>query len=260
MESKWSSFNHSLPMLGHWSMFTWDYWHPLQCNFTENAQNINYEAYGINELIFSSMDCDAMSSGWIVVKHWAIHIEKNSKIQPKAYHQWDHLLFMMGIPILLRQHLYIASPAHHHFCYWVSYCGIYHTIQYALTLPCGQLSRVRYPMCHVYSGSNLILWCSCQGYICGMSQPFPGWVVFRKHQNIFAFSVSTVSWNTSSWKTSIFIANTVATDDLRKQGVWGINRHPDSKVHGANMRPIWGRQDPGGPHVGHMNLAIWCQG
>ena len=31
----------------------------------------------------------------------------------------------------------------------------------------------------------------------------------------------------------------------------------DSKVHGANMGPIWGRQDPGGPHVGPMNLAIW---
>ena len=23
------------------------------------------------------------------------------------------------------------------------------------------------------------------------------------------------------------------------------------------MRPIWGRQDPGGPHVGPMNFAIW---
>ena len=35
---------------------------------------------------------------------------------------------------------------------------------------------------------------------------------------------------------------------------------PDSKVHGANMGPIWGRQDPGGPHVGPMNRAIWvCQ-
>ena len=31
----------------------------------------------------------------------------------------------------------------------------------------------------------------------------------------------------------------------------------DSKVHGANMRPIWGRQDPGGPHVDPMNFAIW---
>ena len=32
--------------------------------------------------------------------------------------------------------------------------------------------------------------------------------------------------------------------------------YPDSKVHGANMGPIWGRQDPGGPHVGPMNFAI----
>ena len=32
---------------------------------------------------------------------------------------------------------------------------------------------------------------------------------------------------------------------------------PDSKVHGANMGPIWGQQDPGGPHVGPMSLAIW---
>ena len=32
---------------------------------------------------------------------------------------------------------------------------------------------------------------------------------------------------------------------------------PDCKVHGANMGPIWGRQDPGGSHVGPMNLAIW---
>ena len=31
---------------------------------------------------------------------------------------------------------------------------------------------------------------------------------------------------------------------------------PNSKVHGANMGPIWGRQDPGGPHVGLMNFAF----
>ena len=35
------------------------------------------------------------------------------------------------------------------------------------------------------------------------------------------------------------------------------NTYPDSKVHGANMGPIWGRQDPVGPHVGPMNFAIW---
>ena len=33
--------------------------------------------------------------------------------------------------------------------------------------------------------------------------------------------------------------------------------NPDNKVQGANMGPIWGRQDPGGPHVGPMNFVIW---
>ena len=32
---------------------------------------------------------------------------------------------------------------------------------------------------------------------------------------------------------------------------------PDSKVYGANMGPILGRQDPGVSHVGPMNFAIW---
>ena len=32
---------------------------------------------------------------------------------------------------------------------------------------------------------------------------------------------------------------------------------PNSKVHGANMGPIWGRQDPGGPQIGPMNFVIW---
>ena len=36
-----------------------------------------------------------------------------------------------------------------------------------------------------------------------------------------------------------------------------VQNNPDSKVHGANMGHIWGRQDPGGPHVGPMNFAIW---
>ena len=35
-----------------------------------------------------------------------------------------------------------------------------------------------------------------------------------------------------------------------------VQNPPDSKVHVANMGPIWGRQDPGGPHVGPMNFAV----
>ena len=35
-------------------------------------------------------------------------------------------------------------------------------------------------------------------------------------------------------------------------------KNTDSKAHGANMGPIWDRQDPGGPHVGPMNFVIWA--
>ena len=38
---------------------------------------------------------------------------------------------------------------------------------------------------------------------------------------------------------------------------WLDTSVPDNKVHGAYMGPTWGRQDPGGPHVGHTNIAIW---
>ena len=41
---------------------------------------------------------------------------------------------------------------------------------------------------------------------------------------------------------------------------WTWLSFPDSKVHGANMGPIWGRQYPGGPNVGPMNFAIWAIG
>ena len=33
-----------------------------------------------------------------------------------------------------------------------------------------------------------------------------------------------------------------------------IKLYPDSKVHGDNMGPIWGRQVPGGSHVGPWTL------
>ena len=32
--------------------------------------------------------------------------------------------------------------------------------------------------------------------------------------------------------------------------------YPDNKGIGDNTGPTWGRHDPGGPHVGHVNLAI----
>ena len=50
--------------------------------------------------------------------------------------------------------------------------------------------------------------------------------------------------NCLAWKLSISVVHVIFYD---------LSTHfildPDSKVHGANMGPIWGRQDPGGPHV-----------
>ena len=43
----------------------------------------------------------------------------------------------------------------------------------------------------------------------------------------------------------------------RQHSGTNLNENPHSKVHGANMGPIWGRQDPGGPHVDPKNFAIW---
>ena len=52
-----------------------------------------------------------------------------------------------------------------------------------------------------------------------------------------------------------FVARTAEYTKALNIHEYSIN--PDSKVHGSNMGPIWGRQDPGGPHVGPTNFAIW---
>ena len=44
---------------------------------------------------------------------------------------------------------------------------------------------------------------------------------------------------------------------IRKTKWLDVEYNPDSKAHGANMGPICGRQNPGGPHVGPKNFAIW---
>ena len=91
----------------------------------------------------------------------------------------------------------------------------------------------------------------------------------------------------SIWKTKIVIENWISCTRCHRHGIFQVRRapleklitltgswwlfdhyflsrpqfivqrDPDSKVHGANMGPIWGRQDPAGPHVGPMNFAIW---
>ena len=66
--------------------------------------------------------------------------------------------------------------------------------------------------------------------------------------------VSVIVWGT---RTCIRRKQVHGTYQCPRWLIWFyVQYYPDSKVHGANMGPIWGRQDPGGPHVGPMNLAI----
>ena len=62
-------------------------------------------------------------------------------------------------------------------------------------------------------------------------------------------------FNGQAWIYNIFVFQKANAKDM---SVTCESIHiPDSKVHGVNMGPIWGQQDPGGPHVGPMNFAIW---
>ena len=58
---------------------------------------------------------------------------------------------------------------------------------------------------------------------------------------------------------TLFVLIIFRTDEemiRRIQQTGPLITNPDSKVHWANMGPIWGRQDPGGPDVGPMNFVI----
>ena len=65
---------------------------------------------------------------------------------------------------------------------------------------------------------------------------------------------------TISWCQTTYHPGDIAVTPTQQWSLPEIKKgYPDSKVHGANMGPIWGRQNPGGPHVGPMNLAIWVR-
>ena len=65
-----------------------------------------------------------------------------------------------------------------------------------------------------------------------------------------------------AWRHHVMVTlfASVALKVQTRKALWRLHKCktiPNSKVHGANMGPIWGRQDTGGPHVGPMNDAIW---
>ena len=63
------------------------------------------------------------------------------------------------------------------------------------------------------------------------------------------------SWPFIDEKHKLWTKNQLTmTDSLSLPLSLSPSLSPGTKVHGANMGPISGRQDPGGPHVGPMNL------
>ena len=78
-----------------------------------------------------------------------------------------------------------------------------------------------------------------------------------KHYHITLFSYKGIhpSCGTISCPWPIYNNQSGLLDDvINLVDLWKV---PDSKVHGANMGPTWGRKAPGGPYVGDMNFAIW---
>ena len=58
------------------------------------------------------------------------------------------------------------------------------------------------------------------------------------NMEIFAFFIISPHWEGAG------------SSNSRRKRHTSIYNNPDSKIHRANVGPIWGRQDPFGPHVG----------
>ena len=80
--------------------------------------------------------------------------------------------------------------------------------------------------------------------------------MFLDHPNFILPDISGFQ-SQSNGDDSLSHSSAAAILNTGKESI-AVQTYPDSKVHGANMGPIWGRQGPGGPHVGPMNFIIWC--
>ena len=93
----------------------------------------------------------------------------------------------------------------------------------------------------------------------GRFYPYPSWLLhwhWQWNNNMIARTPVEQPW----W-IRIRRSQTSATNPQHNHSKTNHNECvyicPDSKVHEANMGPIWGRQDPGRPHIGPMKFAIW---
>ena len=74
--------------------------------------------------------------------------------------------------------------------------------------------------------------------------------------NVHAHLCEKMIANIQHWGSHLQL-NRSSSAQAQSGNAWEIRvGDPDSKVHGANMRPTWVLSAPDGPHVGPMNLAI----
>ena len=126
--------------------------------------------------------------------------------------------------------------------------------------PSGVRCKPSIRVCSVYSAVLLVLMTSWNRSAFRITGPLwrdstgHWWFPFTKGQWDRPLMFCEVSTKTMLSK------HTLLAGDLWHHGIHLISLQwypPDNKVHGANMGLIWGRQYPGGPHVGHRNLASW---
>ena len=134
---------------------------------------------------------------------------------------WDHLIFMMGLPILVRRHLYIEKDELLH----------WHTSKYTAMF------------LHEYHQSKTRVI-----YNLNMSTSYQ----INGHIKMHAYRTHYLSNLNFQQDTNLSSAK-----GLRKSLVQYIHNTPDSKVHGANMGATGVLLAQDGSHVGLMNLAIW---
>ena len=107
---------------------------------------------------------------------------------------------------------------------------------------------IREVFCHSSLGNKPITWASVDPYQCRH-------MACLSHNELMMFifclftgeSVNQAGYQKADAETGKY--------QVFEETASAVGKHfPDSNVHGANMGPIWGRQDPGGPMLAPWNL------
>ena len=116
---------------------------------------------------------------------------------------------------------------------------------------------------------SLLLWCSWSdawamfyGWNCVRSPTREGTNIERRNGELqidYCGDMSATRWSDLFFVVSYFQekCSKDTLNDLRETALFIHGAYSLLPLIARFMGPIWGRQDPGGPHVGPMNLAIW---